>query len=41
MSKEFQFDYPVSGKELPKDLKELCDFICEVNEELAKTPLEK
>ena len=35
------FDYPIVGKKLPEDLKNLCEFICELNEELAKIPLSK
>ena len=35
------FDYPISGEKLPEDLKILCEFICELNEELAKIPLPK
>lgn len=35
------FDYPISGEKLPEDLKNLCEFICELNEELAKIPLPK
>ena len=35
------FDYPIGGEKLPEDLKILCEFICELNVELAKTPLPK
>ena len=37
----FGFDYPIGGEKLPEDLKFLCEFICELNEELAKIPLLK
>ena len=35
------FEYPNGGEKLPEDLKFLCEFICELNEELAKIPLSK
>lgn len=35
------FDYSIGGEKLPEDLKNLCEFICELNEELAKIPLSK
>lgn len=35
------FDYPIGGEKLLEDLKILCEFICELNEELAIIPLPK
>ena len=37
----FSLEYPIVGEKLPEDLKILCEFICELNEELAKIPLPK
>ena len=37
----FSLEYPIGGEKLPEDLKILCEFICELNEELAKIPLPK
>ena len=37
----FRLKYPIGDEKLPEDLKILCKFICELNEELAKTPLPK